>query len=79
MRLKDKKKGYDMTESMLNPIKITDGSKEHLKALESSIQKATSKEQLSAISVQDKELLKKNYKVTRLTKEESIALWAQQN
>lgn len=61
-----------MTESMLNPIKITDGSKEHLKALESSIQKATSKEQLSAISIQDKELLKKNYKVTRLTKEDPL-------
>ena len=68
-----------MTESMLNPIKITDGSKEHLKPLESAIQKATSKEQLFAINSQNKELLKKNYKVTRLTKEDSIALWTQKN
>lgn len=68
-----------MTESMLKPIRITDGSKEHLKALEASIRKATSKEHLLAISFQDEELRKKNYKVTRLTKEESAALWAQQN
>ena len=68
-----------MTESMLNPIKISDGSKENLKALEVAINKAISKEQLVAIATQDKNLLKKNYRVTKLTKEESGALWTPQS
>lgn len=68
-----------MTESMLHPIRITDGNKEHLKVLEEALEKATSEEQMSAISIQDSKLLKKNYRVTRLTKEESATLWTHQH